>query len=127
MTAYLDSGWLASPTDPAAEALGATGTTLSIGRIITGAPDGEARFTARVASGEVTYEAGVPDDVDVTFTDTYANALAVLRGDLDPNASFMRGQTKVTGSTNLLLEVLAATKTERYLELRNALAAAVDA
>lgn len=126
MSAYLDAAWAASPVDPAAEALAATGATATIGRVVTGGPDGEVRFTARVADGSVTYEPGAADEVDVSLTDTYANALAALRGDLDPNAAFMRGQTKVAGSTRVLLDLLAATKTDAYEQARSSVLAAVD-
>ena len=118
MAAYLSGAWLDQPTDPLAEALAPTGATVAIGRIISGAPDGEARFTAVVADGSVSYRAGVDDSVDVTFTDTYANAVAQLRGDLRPNAAFMRGQTKVTGPTGTLLEVLAAGSLPDYEQRR---------
>ncbi|WP_426573300.1 SCP2 sterol-binding domain-containing protein [Aquihabitans sp. McL0605] len=127
MAAYLSADWAAAPSDAAAEAYATTGATLSIGRIVSGAPDGEVRFTAKVADGAVSYEPGVDDAVDVTFTDTYPNALAIVQGELDPNAAFMRGQTKVTGSTGRLLDVLAATGTERYEQVRAALAATVEA
>lgn len=125
MSAYLDAEWLASPTDPASEALAAVGGSGTIARIVTGAPDGEARFTARVADGAVAYEPGTADDADLSLTDTYANAQAILAGDEDPNALFMRGRTKVAGSTRVLLDLLAATRTERYDEARSEVAAAL--
>jgi len=126
VTAYLSEAWLGEATDPAAEALAAEGATAVIGRIVTGAPDGELRYTARIADGAVAYEAGTADEVDLTLTDTFANAKAILAGDEDPNALFMRGRTKVAGSTRVLLDLLAATRTDRYGELRATLAAAVD-
>ena len=128
MSAYLGTAWLEQPVDPAAEALAAVDPTASavIVRIVSGAPDGEARFTARVGGGAVAYEAGVDDAADLTLTDTYANAVAQLRGELDPNAAFMRGRTKVAGSTRVVLDLLAATKTEPYHQARTDLLAAVD-
>ena len=126
MTAYLSTAWLDDARDPAAEALAAAGGSGTIGRIVTGAPDGEIRFTARVADGAVAYEAGVPDEVDLSLTDTYANAVAVLTGEADANALFMRGRTKVAGSTGVLLDLLAATSTDRYREVQAEVAAAVE-
>ncbi len=123
MTAYLSTAWLAEARDPAAEALAAQGGAAVIGRIVTGGPDGELRYTARVADGAVAYEAGLADEVDLTLTDTYANAVAVLAGEADANALFMRGRTKVAGSTRVLLDLLAATSTERYAEARAEVAA----
>jgi putative sterol carrier protein len=126
VTAYLSTEWLADPVDPAAEALAARGGSMRIVRVVSKAPDGEARFAAVVGDGTVRYEASV-DDPDVVLTDTYPNALAILRGELDPNAAFVRGQTKVAGETGPLLELLAATKDPAYEEARARLEAAVDA
>ncbi len=127
MSAYLSTAWIdGGPCDPAAEALAASGGSGTVARIVTGAPDGEARFTARIADGAVAYEAGVADEVDLSLTDTYANAVEILDGTADPNALFMRGRTKVAGSTRVLLDLLAATRTDRYAEVRQALAADVD-
>lgn len=128
MTAYLSSAWVeGEPRDPAVEALAAEGrSAATIGRVVTGAPDGEARFTARIADGAVSYEPGLADEVDLSLTDTYANAVAILTGDADPNALFMRGRTKVAGSTGVLLDLLAATRTDAYRTMRDELAASVD-
>jgi len=127
MTAYLSDAWIAAgPRDPAAEALAAEGATAAIGRVVTGAPDGEARFTVRIDGGSVSYEAGIADGVDLTLTDTYANAVAILAGEADPNALFMRGRTKVAGSTRVLLDLLASTRTGSYRAARQALADTVE-
>jgi len=125
VTAYLSTAWLDSPCDPAAEALAASGGTGTIGRVVSGAPDGEARFTARVADGTVAYEPGIPDEVDLTLTDTYANAVAILTGSEDANALVMRGRTKVTGSSHVLFELLAATATDRFHEVQAEVRSAV--
>lgn len=126
MTAYLSTAWLSEARDAAAEALAAEGGSATIARIVTGAPDGEARFTARIADGAVAYEAGVADEIDLSLTDTYANAVALLTGEADANALFMRGRTKVAGNTRVLLDLLAATKSERYGVLRAEVAAAAE-
>ena len=127
MTAYLSEAWLADPRDPAAEALAAAGGAIRFRRVVSGAPDGEVRLDVSVADGQVAYGEVADDDLDVTLTDTYANALAIVRGDLDPNAAFMRGQTKVAGDTGPLLDLLAATRSERYEQARAEVAAALDA
>ncbi|WP_421120520.1 SCP2 sterol-binding domain-containing protein [Aquihabitans daechungensis] len=124
MTAYLSNDWLEEACDPAAEALAAAGGSATIGRIITGAPDGELRFTVRIADGVAAYEPGIPDDVDLSLTDTYANAVALLTGEADANALFMRGRTKVAGSTRVLFDLLASTSTDRFREVQARVATA---
>jgi predicted lipid carrier protein YhbT len=126
VTAYLSTEWLDEAIDPAAEALAAQGGSGTIGRIVTGAPDGEARFTARIADGAVVYEPGLADEVDLSLTDTYANAVALLTGEADANALFMRGRTKVAGSTRVLLDLLAATASDAYRAAQARARAAVD-
>jgi putative sterol carrier protein len=126
MTGYLSTGWLDDAIDPAAEALAAQGGSAAIGRIVTGAPDGELRYTARIGGGTVSYEPGVADEVDLTLTDTYANAVALLTGEADANALFMRGRTKVAGSTRVLLDLLAATSSDAFGEAQARARAAVD-
>ena len=126
MTAYLSTDWLAEARDPAAEALAALGGEIRLRRVVSGAPDGDVRLDVTVAGGSVSYGELADDDLDVTLTDTYANALAMVRGELDPNAAFMRGQTKVAGTTGPLLDLLAATRDERYEQARAEVAAAID-
>lgn len=119
MARYLSTEWLEDPTDPLAEAFARSGDAdLRIGRVVTKAPDGEVRFTSTVADGTVRYEVGTVEDAEITLTDTYASAVEMVRGALDPNAPFVRGQTKVTGPTGPLLSVLAAARTDAYAEAR---------
>ena len=126
MTAYLSDEWLADPRDPAAEALAAVGGAIRLRRVVSGGPDGDVRLDVAVADGAVSYDELADDELDVTLTDTYANALAIVRGELDPNAAFMRGQTKVAGSTGPLLELLAATRDDRYEQVRAEVADGLD-
>jgi hypothetical protein len=127
MVAFASLEWAEAPIDPVAEAFASAGGSARIGRAITGGPDGEVRWTAVVADGEVAYVPGSIDDAEVTFTDTAKAALAQVRGELDPNASFMRGQTKVTGPTSVLLDVLAAARGDSYDAARARAIAGIDA
>lgn len=127
MARYLSTEWLDDPCDPLAEARARSGGgALRVGRVVSGAPDGDVRFTASIVDGEVRYEVGSVDDAEVTLTDTYPNAVALLRGELDPNAAFVRGQTKVAGPTGPLLDLLAAAGTEAYVRQREAALAATE-
>ena len=70
---------------------------------------------------------GEDPDAEFTLSLTYDDSVKVQNGELDANAAFMRGQTKVTGSTGRLLDVLAATREPRYDEVRTQLQASLDA
>jgi hypothetical protein len=126
MTAFASAAWAADPIDPVAEAFAAAGGRAVIARAITGGPDGEVRYVATVADGAVAYGAEGFEGADVSFTDTKANALAMLAGDLSPNAAFMRGQTKVTGPTSTLLEVLAAASGPAFADACERARSAID-
>ncbi len=55
---------------------------------------------------------GLTDDPDVTMTIGWDDALAVQRGDLDPNVAFMQGRLKVAGAMGVLLALLPAARDE---------------
>jgi hypothetical protein len=129
MTAFLSEEWVATATDPAAEALAARGGTLRLLRVVGGGPNGEVRLTVLVdADGTVACSPAAPGDEEpqLTLTNTAKDLGAMVRGELDPNAAFMQGKTKVAGSTAVLLDLLAATKDERYEQARAALAARTE-
>ena len=44
------------------------------------------------------------------------------RGDLDPNVAFMQGRMKVAGSMGVMIELLVATRTPEYQDLRRRMA-----
>lgn len=97
--------------------------------VVPGAPGGEVRYVATVTDGRLAAQELVdggasPDDVDATVTTKYRDAKAALQGEIDPNAAFMSGRTKVAGATGPLLVYLAATSGEGYREVREQLAAA---
>ncbi len=120
MAVYLSKAWAEAPVDPLAEAFAAAGGEAVLGRVVSGGPDGEVRFTARIAGGAVAYQPDLAPDAQVTLTDTAKNARAQLVGELDPNAAFMRGQTKTAGETAVLLAMLTAATGERYEAARTA-------
>ncbi len=109
MAEPFSAAWVeAELRDPLAEAAAAAGLDVAFSRVVSGGPDGEVRYTARVAGGSVVYGTGAADDVDVALTDTCANAVQLLDGTLDPSVAFMQGRTKVAGHTGRWLDLLAA-------------------
>jgi putative sterol carrier protein len=118
VSAFASADWAADPIDPIVEAFAAAGGSAAVLRVITGGPDGEVRYLAIARDGAVAYEPAGAAEPDVSLTDTVANARAVLDGELDPNAAFMRGQTKVTGPTSTLLDLFAAAKGEAFAAAR---------
>ena len=127
MAAFLCEAWVAEVRDPLAVAAAHAGLATSIQHVVTGAPGGEVRYGTVVgADGSLTPVAGDVADAEVALTDTYANAVRLLRGELDPNAAFMSGTTKVAGHTGRLLDVLAAAQGDAYATAQAELLAATE-
>ena len=79
--------------------------TLTIECSVVGGPDGEVKLHAAadgVAAGGLT-------DAAVSLTVPYADAMAIVRGELQPSVAFMQGRMKTAGDPGIVLEMLAAT------------------
>lgn len=120
---FLSEAWL--------EELGACGLDAgpSVGDAVlrvdvAGAPAGRASWTARFAAGRLTSASpGAPADADVVLSIPWADAVAVLRGELGVNAAYMQGRLKTDGPTGPLLGVLAALSSPAGVACREALSA----
>lgn len=86
---------------------------------ITGGPDGGFSYHWVLENGRlVDSGGGAIASPDVTVTLTWDDALAVHRGELDPNVAFMQGRMKVAGSMAVMMALLPATNTQQYRDLR---------
>jgi predicted lipid carrier protein YhbT len=98
------------------------GATARVQHIVTGTPDGEVRYVHTVVDGRTSALAfGADDDADVTFTNTYADALALAQGDLDPSVLFMQGRTKMAGDMGKVLALMSVTRSGDQADLRASL------
>jgi hypothetical protein len=88
---------------------GAPGPTATVQVVVTGAPDGDAKFHARLDDGVVAQAAlGTQPAPDVTLTASYPDAGAMAAGELDPSVAFMQGRLKTAGDPGLVLDLLAS-------------------
>ena len=126
MAAFLSTDWLEARIEPAAAGLAAAGASVRVQFVVTGGPDGEVRYGTVSDAGSVATTAGALTDPDLTCTNTYADAVAILTGDLTPNVAYMRGRTKVVGHTGRLLDLLSASQGDDYDRARTELAASTD-
>ena len=58
----------------------------------------------------------------MTLSVTWGDAMAMQRGDLDPNVAFMRGALKVAGSMGVMLSLLPVAHTPGYQDVRRRIA-----
>ena len=127
MAKYLSPEWLELHRELGADLPEVSGVTALVEQVVPGSPDGEVRYGLSYADGRVVEATlGAVDDPDVSLTTKYPDAVKLLRGELDANAAFMSGRTKVAGSTGKLLAMLALTGSPGYEAFRTELAAATE-
>ena len=88
--------------------------------VVTGAPDGEdVRYYWVLENGKLLESAlGDLEDSEITLTQSYADAVAIQKGELDPSAAFMQGRIKVTGNMAKLMSLLPITGSPEYKALQ---------
>lgn len=87
----------------------APGLSGAVQVVVTGLPDGDASWQARVEDGVVVeVVSGAPATSDLTLTLPVAIADAIADGELTASAAFMQGRMKTAGDNGLVLDVLAA-------------------
>jgi putative sterol carrier protein len=67
-------------------------------QIVTGGPDGEVRYHVIVAGGRAVLVPGPASAPDATFTEDYATAAAIARGELTTPAALLSGHIQVAGN-----------------------------
>ena len=87
--------------------------------VVTGGADGEIRYYWVLEDGKL-LESGLGDldDPEVTLTQSYDDAVAIQKGELDASAAFMQGRVKVTGNMAKLMALLPITGSPEYKELQ---------
>ena len=116
---YLSQEWLDETRALASQQPARPGATGRIQYVITGAPDGDVKYSWVLEDG-ILLEShlGSIHDPDVTVTAPYAEWVKVARGELDMSAAFIQGVIKVSGNTGQWLHLLPITKSREYLELQ---------
>lgn len=115
MVPYLSQAWLDLQLVAAKDLPERPGATARVQYVVTGAPEGEARYHQSVVDGRLA-EVGLGDDPDaeVTLTQTYADAREVAAGELDASAAFMQGRTKVVGDMGKVMALMPVTQSAEY-------------
>ena len=121
---FLSDAWLELVRGLGADLPARPGATARVQHVVTGTPDGEVRYVHAVVDGRTAaLEGGGDDGADVTFTNTYADAQALARGELDPSVLFMQGRTKMAGDMGRVLALMPVIRSDEHRAL---LAAASD-
>jgi putative sterol carrier protein len=119
VTKWLSAEWFDQTRAMAADQPEHLGLSARIQYEMTGGPDGEVSYYWILEDGRLEASAaGTIDAPDVTLTLPWDDAVAMQRGELDPNVAFMQGRMKVAGSMGVMMALLPVTNTPEYQELR---------
>jgi putative sterol carrier protein len=100
---FLSEAWfdaIAQSTDPVRPE-GSPGITVQ--QVVTGTPDGEIRYAVSLSDELPTVRPGQAAHADVTFTEDYATAAAIARGELTAQAALLAGRIRVAGNVAALM------------------------
>ena len=123
MTKWLTAEWFDETRAMAADQPVDPGLSARIQCQISGGPDGEVTCHEVFDDGHlVSRGLGAVKGPDVTLSVAWADAMAMQRGDLDPNVAFMRGALKVAGSMGVMLSLLPLAHTPEYRDVRQRIA-----
>lgn len=123
MTKWLSTEWFDQTRAMAADQPERPGLSARIQYEIAGGPDGDVSYFWILEDGRLRSSApGTIDGPDVTLTMPWNEAVAMHKGELDPNVAFMRGTMKVAGSMGVMMALLPVTNTPDYLDLRRRIA-----
>jgi alkyl sulfatase BDS1-like metallo-beta-lactamase superfamily hydrolase len=95
--------------------------------VVTGGPEGDIRYHWVLEDGKLLESAlGDLEDPEITLTQSYDDAVAIQKGDLDASAAFMQGRVKVTGNMAKLMSLLPITGSPEYKELQGEIRTITD-
>ena len=119
MPKYLTQEWLDEARGLAQDQPERPGASATMQFVVTGAPDGDIKYYWVLENGLLAESAlGELPDAEVTLTTTYQDSVAIQKGELDANAAFMQGKTKVTGNMGKLMQLMPLTMSPEYRALQ---------
>ena len=115
MAKYLSQEWLDEGRELAQEFPERPGASARMQYVITGGPEGDVKYYQVIENGKMLEsQLGEDPDAEFTLTLTYADSVAVQKGELDANAAFMQGRMKVTGNMGKLMSLMPLTQSPEY-------------
>lgn len=134
MTASLTVEWFDRFASAVTGVTGSPPLTARLTETVTGAAEGDLRWTITFADGKVVAvdaedpSAKIPEEggPDVAFTVPDEVAVAIERGELEADVAYMRGDLKATGATGPLLDYFVFCRSDGFRNARAEAAAVID-
>jgi putative sterol carrier protein len=103
---YLSDEWFDEMQSAAAAFTGEPSgkRPVSLRETISGSPMGDVTYVMTLDGASVVISRESEGDADVTFTQDYATAVALHKGDLTTHEAFFNGKVRVAGHLNTLLD-----------------------
>ncbi len=122
MAKWLSQEWLDESVRLAAGQPERPGATARLQYRVTDGPEGEVAYYWIVVDGHlVESRLGELEDAEVTLTESYDDAAAIQRGELDATAAFMQGRIRVDGDVAKLMALLPITSSPEFKEFSSSL------
>ena len=127
MPKYLSQEWMDTAKELAQDFPETPGATVRMQQVVTGAPEGDVKYYTVIENGK-TLEQNLGEDqqADVTLTNSYDDAVKIMKGELDANAAFMQGRVKVTGNMAKVMSMMPLTNKPEYKEIQEKLKAETE-
>jgi putative sterol carrier protein len=127
MPKYLSQEWMDTAKQLAQDFPETPGASVRMQQVITGAPDGEIKYYTVIENGKTTEQTlGEDPNAEVTLTNSYDDAVKIMKGELDANAAFMQGKVKVTGNMAKMMSLMPLTSKPEYKQIQEKLKAATE-
>ena len=124
MPKYLSQEWMDAGRELAQEFPERPGASARMQYVVTGGPEGDVKYYQVIENGKMLdSQLGEDPDAEFTLTLSYADSVAVQKGELDANAAFMQGKVKVTGNMGKLMALMPLTQSSEYKAIASELAA----
>lgn len=125
--AHLSQEWLDLRQQLASSLPARPGATARVQTVVAKTPNGEVAYVESFEDGRlVAATLGADDGADCTVNVTYADSLAIARGEVAVHTGFMQGRVKVAGNTNALFTLVPVLRSEEYAALGAELAGQTD-
>ena len=127
MAKWLTQEWLDESKRLAADQPVRPGASARLQYVITDGPDGDVEYYWVVVDGQLAENRlGHLDDAEVTLTQSYDDAMAIQKGELDINAAFLQGRVRPSGDLDTLTSLLPITMSAEFQAWNGAVTAMTE-